>query len=472
MKKSAALASKILSTRSHKKEIVLEGNFPKQNNFVLDNARFISAQCSRRAGKTNGLALRFFRTMEKHPRQQCLYLALTRDSAFEIMWGVLKDFDEKYNIGGVFLESKLTYKHPNGASLKLMGADMPNFIKRIKGRKYPGIAIDEAQDFGTHLQSLIDDVLTPSTSDFEDGWLAVTGTPGPVPTGYFFEVTEQAKYGYSRHDWTLLENPHMPNPHEFIKTLMLQRGWTETHPSLLREYRNKWVKDTESLWIQYNEAACHYENLVDTQKWHYILGIDLGYKDADALAVVAYSDQGPETYLVEEVLKTKQGITELADLIKTLDTKYKFTKMVVDAGALGKKIVEEMRKRHHLPLIAAEKQQKQENVEYLNDAMRRGIFKAKASSTFAKDSYKIQIDWDKSTPDKIVTKKVFHSDIIDAVLYAFKVSPAYAYEAPVPKPIIGTQAHYDKLIEELEEAAEAHFLALEEAEKDQYNDDF
>ena len=44
------------------KPIALDPNFPKQNNFILDTSRYLVAQCSRRAGKTNGLAIRFFKT--------------------------------------------------------------------------------------------------------------------------------------------------------------------------------------------------------------------------------------------------------------------------------------------------------------------------------------------------------------------------------------------------------------------------
>ena len=41
-------------------------------------------------------------------------------------------------------------------------------------------------------------------------------------------------------------------------------------------------------------------------------------------------------------------------------------------------------------------------------------------------------------PDKKVVSDRFHSDIIDAVLYGFKESPAYAWEPPKIKPKEGT----------------------------------
>lgn len=427
------------------KPIELRAEFEAQNLFINDPSRYVVAQCSRRAGKTNGLAIRFFKTLERYPKAQCIYLGLTLDSARDIMWPVLQELNEKHQLGCTFVESKLTMTHPNGSKLKLLGADMKNFIKRLKGRKYPGVAIDEAQDFSSHLQSLVDDVLTPSIADYPDSWLALTGTPGPVPQGYFFDITQNRKFGYSFHSWTLLDNPYMPEPDKFIEDLKKKREWDDNHPTLLREWKNRWVLDVQSLWIQYNEKINHYIELptITPHKWNYIMGVDLGFKDADALAVLAWSEHHPNTYLVKEVINRKQGLTELVEQIQLLRSQYDISKIVIDEGGLGKKLAEEMRRQHSIPAEAADKLRKQENVEFLNDALRRGKFHAKSASKFAQDSYLVQIDWEKSSPNKIVIKKHPHSDIIDAVLYAFKCSPAFAYEAPPKKLIPGTKEWAD-----------------------------
>lgn len=442
--------------------IVLDNNFPEQRAFIEDPARYIDAQCSRRAGKTNGLALKYFKTMEKHPKSTCLYLALTNDSAKEILWPALLEIDEKYKIGCEFIESKLEVRHPNKSKLKLMGADLKNFIKRIKGRKYPGVGVDESQDFGSHLEKLVDDVLTPQISDYVDGWLALVGTPGPVPKGYFFDITQNKKYGFSHHSWTLFENPHMPNPRAFVEDLKKRKEWKEDNPTLRREWYNKWVLDVESLWVQYNEEVNHYQQLPTNHKWEYILGVDIGFKDADAIAVLAWSDTSDETYLVEEIIKTKQGITKLTKMIEDAQKKYNAYKIVMDEGGLGKKIAEDLRTRFAVPILPADKAHKQSNVEFLNDALRRGKFKAKGASRFAQDSYTIQIDWDKSTPSKIVIKKTFHSDIIDSVLYAFRESYSYAKkEDPPPSPAKGSKEHADQQSNEMFEQA------MEAAQKEQ-----
>lgn len=445
------------------KILQIDSKFPEQNRFIDDTSRQLAAQCSRRAGKSSGLARKFIKTMEKYPNETCVYLALTRDSARDIMLPVIQELEKLEKLGLEIVESKLLIKHPNGAKLKLYGADQKNFIKRLKGRKFPGIGVDEAQDFGNHLESLIDDVLTPCTADFEDGWLALTGTPGAIPKGYFFDVTQNGKYGFSVHKWTLIENPYMPNPEAFISWLMQKKDWPANHPTLLREYRNKWVLDTEALWIRYLADRNHYEEMPKNIQWNYILGVDIGFKDADALAVLAWSEDSDETYLVEELIEEKAGVTELANNINHLWKKYKTHKMVIDSGALGKKIAEELRRRHKLPLEDADKTRKQENVEFLNDELRTGRFKAKKDSRFAEDSYMVQVDWEKSTPDKLILKKTFHSDIIDAVLYGFKVSPAYAYQKDDKEKIkTGSPEDMQRQEDEMFETALEHHLEREQ----------
>ncbi len=437
------IARKVINDASVR-PIELNDNFPKQNAFILDPSRYIDAQCSRRAGKTSGLAYRFFKTMEKYPKSQCIYLGLTRDSAKGAMWPVLQEVNDRFKLGCTFTESKLTMKHPNGAILHIIGADMANFIKRLKGRKFPGVAIDESQDFGPHLESLIDDVLNPSISDYVDGWLAITGTPGPVPQGFFFEVTKNHKYGFSHHEWTLYDNPNMPNPRGFVEDLMKRKEWDTNHPTLLREWLNQWVLDVHSLWVRYNDNLNHYENLPQGHIWNYIIGVDIGFKDADAIAVLAWSETSKETYLVEELITSKQGISELVSQIDGLQKKYEAYKIVMDEGGLGKKIGEEIRRRFGCPLEPADKANKQDNIEFLNDDLRLGKFKAKKNSRFAQDSYLVQIDWLKSTPKRIVLKTAVHSDAIDATLYAYRESYAFTHKPEEPKIKYGSKEWADQ----------------------------
>ena len=275
--------------------------FGEQDAFVDDPSRFIAALCTRRAGKTNALARRFFKTLESHPGCFCPYIALTRESARNIMWDILHEHSEKTGIAATFTESNLTMTLKNGSRLQLFGADMQNFIRRLKGIKTPGAAVDEAQDFGPHITELVDTVLTPTIADYEDGWLALTGTPGPIPHGLFYEVTEQKKYGYSVHQWSILQNPYLPNAKAFLEDLRKKKVWDESHPTYQREWLGRWVLDLDALVFKYDEKINDFKILPEASKeWDYIIGCDIGHDDADAIAVIAWNPQLKESYLVEE----------------------------------------------------------------------------------------------------------------------------------------------------------------------------
>lgn len=442
---------------------IRDGTFPEQDRFVCDSSQRLAALCTRRAGKTNALALRFIRAMKRYPGATCRYIALTRDSAKEIMWPVLHEVNDRFKLGATFYEGNLSMELPNGGRLRLFGADMKNFIRRLKGVKSPAIAIDEAQDFGPHIEELIDDVLEPSLADYKDSWLALTGTPGPIPRGIFYEITEHGFADYSVHKWSLYQNPYMPNPKGFVEKLKKNKGWDDRHPTLLREYGGQWVLDLESLLVRYKPETNHYDHLPPGQ-YQYIMGIDLGFRDADAIAIIAWSESSKTCYLVEEVIMQKQGLTELVTQIETQRKKYEVAKLMIDEGGLGKKLAEEMRRRHHIPVQPADKARKMEACAFMNDALRQGLFKANKDSRFAQDSYRVQIDWEKSTPSRIVVKSAFHSDIIDAVLYAWRESPAYAYQAPAEKKPSVQQGFEPTCA--MEEAAYDHLMEQEQAQRE------
>lgn len=465
MSERLAILHKILRERAKEKtpglEVVrVEAPFPKQDAFVADESQFPVALCTRRAGKTVGLLRRYKKAMDTHPGSLCRYIALTRDSAKDIMWAEIEKMAdrEKWRL----VESKLTAIHQNGARLKLYGADQKNFVKRLRGVGSPATGIDEAQEFESqHLENLVDNILVPAMTDYSDAWLSLTGTPGPIPRGYFFEVTEHGKGDHSVHKWSLYENPHLPKAREFVDKLKAKHKWADDNPTLLREWMGQWVLDLKSLLIRYDHNINHFEGL-DPKNWETVMGIDMGFNDADAIAVLAWSEQDPCTYLVEELVMEKQGLTELVEQIQRLAAKWKAYKMVIDEGGLGKKLAEEMRRRHGVPVQPADKTRKFENIALLNDALRLGKLKANKASRFANDSYQVQVDWERTTPDKIVVKKGFHSDIIDAVLYAFRESPAFCYVEPKPGPKYGSKEWADQQVSEMEEAAEEFFKKQEE----------
>lgn len=452
--------------------------FAEQLAFVRDPSPNKLAVCSRRSGKTVACAADLIKTATENEGVVCLYITLSRNNAKKIIWREIKKINRDYKLGGEENLSELSVTFPNGSVIYLSGAKDTNEIEKFRGLALKLVYIDEAQSFREYIRELIDDVLAPALMDYS-GVLVLIGTPGPLPVGFFAEcagaVPGKEQPGWSRHEWSFWDNPFLPaksgkTHQEMLDRELRRRGASVQDPSIQREWFGRWVLDSDSLILHYAKDRNHYEQLpeIKPHRWNYILGIDLGFDDADALAVLAWSDAGPDTYLVEEKITTKQGITELTNQIELLRKKYDFSRMVIDAGGLGKKIAIEIQRQKHIPVQYAEKTLKMQNLAFLDDNLRSGRFKAKADSAFAQDCFLVEKDRDKTTPDKIVIKSSYHSDIVDAVLYAAKESPAFTYQEPKKKPKFGTKEYADAQQDAMFEAAIDHFTAQANKERGEY----
>ncbi len=431
--------------------------FPEQLAFIKDASQFKTAVCSRRAGKTIACAADLIDTALTYPDSVSLYITLSRVNASRIVWPELKKINTNYHLGGITNETQLSIKFPNGSTVYCSGAKHKQEIENFRGLALKKVYIDESQSFKDYIRDLIDDVIAKALFDYS-GTLCVIGTPGHVPSGYFYETTQNPDWKHFH--WTMFQNPHLSRKSgrsvmDMVLSDCKRMGVTIDHPKIQRECFGKWAVDTDSLILHYDAKLNDFTDLPALRgKWNYVIGVDVGHDDADAFAVIAWNEFDPRAYLVEETLKVKQGVTELGDEIERLIQKYNPMKIVMDTGGLGKKIAEEIRRRRSIPVLAAEKVRKMEYIELLNDALRTGRFLAHQKGEFATDCFLIERDMDKTTPDKIVISDRYHSDIVDAVLYAFREALHWLSipEEPVIPP--GTPEWMLKQEQEMLEAAE------------------
>lgn len=472
MRISKRTAQKELSKRSSTTSFDVRAFlFDKQLAFKEDSAPFKIAVCSRRSGKTVACAADLIDTALATPNVVCVYITLSRKSAKKIIWKELKEIDRNFKLNMRFDNTDLSASLDNGSIIYISGAKDATEIEKFRGLPIKKCYIDESQSFRSYIQTLIDDIIAPALMDYA-GTLCLIGTPGPVPAGYFYDCYSNTNV-WSKHTWTFFDNPFIASKSKTTHQALLDRelerkGVQVNDPSVQREWFGKWVMDSDSLLLKYNSAVNHYDTLPN-EKMTYMMGIDLGFVDADAIAVIGWHEKSKNVYLIEESVMDKQGLTELVTEIEQLRKKYDIAKLMIDEGGLGKKLAEEMRRRYHIPVQPAEKQRKMENIAFLNDALRTGRFLASKNSRFAQDSYLVEIDRDKSTPDKIKVKDNYHSDIIDAVLYAFKESPAFAYQPPEPKLQEGTKEYFKKLEEDMFQMSYEYAL---EASDEKKEDDF
>lgn len=430
--------------------------FKEQLAFINDPNPYATAVCSVRAGKTIACAADLVYTALNKPGTASLYITLARSNAKRIIWPELIKINEEYNLGARVNETDLSITFPNGSIIYCSGAKDKSEIEKFRGLALVLCYIDECQAFRAYIRDLVDDVIVKRLYDY-NGRLRLIGTPGPIPAGYFYECSVSKQWG--NHHWTLHNNPHIERKSgktvaDLIDQDCKRKGVTIDDPAIQRECFGRWSIDTNSLVFRYNSSRNHYDKLPETKhKWNYVIGIDLGFDDADAIAVMGWQDHSKSVFLIEENIQAKQGITALGYLISELISKYDPIRIVMDTGGLGKKIADEIRRRHQIPIQAAEKSRKFEFIELLNDALRTRVLYARNTSRFAQDTG--LVEWDKDvTNGRLKIKDNYHSDICDAVLYAYREALHWLESPEILKPKRGTKEYIQAEIEAMEKAAE------------------
>lgn len=392
------------------------------------------------------------------PYAHQVYVTLSLKNAKRLVWPALKRLNREYNLGGKPNDSEGYMRFPDlqgEPHIFLGGMKDAEEIEKIRGIEggVKRFVIDEAQSARPSiLRELIDDVIEPSLFDY-DGELTVIGTPGPVPAGYFYDIdVGKERDGWDHFFWSLRQNPWLAkksgkSTDVMIAELLARRKWSEEHPTFRREYLGEWVNDPDALVFKWNAQRNGIDALPDftTGGWRFVIGVDLGFSDADAIAVLGWRQHDDSVYLVAEYVRPKQGMTALMDELKKHVARWKPIKVVMDLGGLATKAVEDFRSQFQLPLHAADKNRKLDHIELLNDAMLTGRFKALRDSRMGQDSMLVQWDADKLAKGERKVARLPHSDIADAVLYAYMETRAH-FEKPAPPP--ARNEHVRRLYEE------------------------
>lgn len=135
--------------------------------------RFAKIVAHRRFGKTVGCINDKIRAaltnQRQYPPPRYSYVAPTYTQAKDIAWGYLKHYSAP--IPGIKTsESELWVEYPNGARIRLYGAD--NY-DRMRGLYNDGVTIDEPAQMDPRAWP---EVIRPTLSDY-NGWASFIGTP-------------------------------------------------------------------------------------------------------------------------------------------------------------------------------------------------------------------------------------------------------------------------------------------------------
>ncbi len=439
-----------LLRRQQSRVYLLDQDFKKQNDFIRDPAKLKAALCTRRAGKSYGAGLYLFEEALANPGVSCLYIALTRDSAKKIMVkDVLNPINRKFKIGARLNKTDLTYTCKNESVIYLLGADADEDEKeKLLGQKYKIVVIDESASYSVDLRDMVYRILKPAMADLM-GTIVMIGTPGNVTRGLYFDITTGVEKGWSVHKWSALDNPHIADliRDEMNELIANNPAIVET-PLWKQMYLGEWFIDTDKLVYKYSDLrnrALDLPALKGKAEWRYVLGVDLGFEDASAFSVCAYNDYETTLYIAHTFKKSKMDITDVANKIKELQKTYPIHEFIVDGA--NKQAVEEIKKRHGIPLKAAEKQGKADFIEIMNSEMIQGKIKVVASGDEGGLVEEWQsLVWDEKS-DKRVENPACPNHLSDATLYPWRYCYNYLSQRFTEKPEPTSEAAVDEFWE-------------------------
>ncbi len=418
--------------------------FIVQNKAIEDNSSLKAYNCTRRAGKSEGLAIEFLETVNRGDGN-CLYLGLTIGSAREIIWDTLKNKNEQFALGGKPHESRSEIYFPNKQKIKLMGADCSEKeMRKVLGQKYKKVCIDEAGSFTIDMKKLVYQICLPTVMDLS-GNIILSGTCEDIPLTFFESVTTGQEKGWSVHKWTTKDNPFVRDQFEKMIADILERNPQAINAAWFRShYLNEWCINEDMMIIKLVDDV-FIDRFEERKTPHeYVLGVDLGFNDASSFAVLGFHKYDERAIVIESRKETRLDFSQVAREISIFQKKYPFNKIMIDGA--NKQGVEFMRRKFLLPLTSAEKTDKATFLRLLRDDIIEGKVKiVKDRNNELVTEWK-QLKWKDEQREHEDPRCQNH--LSDATLYAWRECRHFYADKEIIAPSPYDEEYFDNKAEE------------------------
>lgn len=460
--------------------------FDKQKIVVDAKTRTLALLAGRRGGKTVVAGAKLFLEALRNPRSISLYLALSRNSAEDIMWPEIREWGRRLNIpDDCFNDSRLRVYLPNGSRIIVTGTDDTATIERWRGTKLACAIVDECgSQPDSILTSLVRDILRPALVDLQgDLWLI--GTPGFVADGYWFHLTNPERNSKTPlfSDWNILNNPHIPHAAQELRDILESEGWIAPpdicailgipvkvdekgiplapSAAFMREWLGRWCIDLGELVYPYSDLLCGIDslpthntagNFLDPELWRFVIGVDVGVVDDTAIGVVAAHPDDSRDFIVSTEKHSRMLTNALADRLRELRLQYKGAPIIIDSGGMGKYHATDVQERYGIGVIAAEKTEKASHVRLYRERMQAGkvaILRGECNDVI-RDEY-TRIPWDKK---KLLPKEGSTDHAADCILYAWRYLSHFTVKDTAVKPKRGSAEWHKLVAKEIQEKME------------------
>jgi hypothetical protein len=300
----------------------------------LETHRFCVLVAHRRLGKTvlsvNHLIKRAI--TDRKERGMYAYLAPFRNQAEQIAWGYLKHYTSQIPAISIN-EQKLSILLPNGATIRIFGADNPD---ALRGMYFDGVVIDEVAQIKPTLWG---EVIRPALSD-RKGWAAFIGTPKGI--NLFSQIYDQALNLMSKGDpdWCAMlysvEQTHVIDEKE-LAALKVEMSENEFRQEFLCDFSA--AQDNGLIPIDDIRAAANkFYRESEYMGAPLIYGIDVARFGSDASVI--FKRRGLVAF--EPIVIRKFDNMALADRIAVEMAKEKPEAVFIDSGA-GQGVIDRLR---------------------------------------------------------------------------------------------------------------------------------
>lgn len=450
-------AAAAMRTRGQHWRPLLEGDsFPKQWDYITSTARFKTLKCSRRAGKTSGTVRRVFKQITERPGFRVLYINLTATNAEQQFFKPLLEMLKARGVQHRPDNNDLMIYVGNGSYVRAMGCDNVGEVKTKLGDFWDEIYVDEMQSYSDDvLVDLVDRAALPTLIDHK-GSMTCMGTPAVTKAGYWYRLYKTSKWIHFF--WTLLDNPHIQSTLADIIEQYDQRGIKPTDIIFRREVGGEDVVDPEAVVFKYESPRNDLPAVMSTTKrwsmlstdnmrtftetmriepnhpaWRYVVGMDMGFSDHDAIVVLGWRTDDPEHHLYEVFTWQERHLDylKMADVYKRVVEHYMPVEVCIDTGGHGaRKIVESLKAAFGAFKYRLKPASLLDSISLLNDEFRSGRLLVDHDGLVAHDANLVV--W-KEGKHEVEISESFHSDVMAACRYAHSCAYHYVSEAPAPE---------------------------------------
>lgn len=432
--------------RRSKRKALVNNLHPGQRRIVdaMENCRFIGIRSARRWGKTEGL-LRIGLDLADRLNGRCVYLAMYRTNAKSIAWPIANELNQY--LGWSANQVELSLNGPGQRQLIIMGADRPDLARLLRGWKNCVVIIDEAQSWGIDLEDFCNSILRHTLTDMR-GYLLVAGTPGFDDTGFFCRITSDNQPGWTSIVGETLENPYTSiQQKEEMDEILKYNSNANKEPWWLREYEGKWVSDNRNLVYPFSANNIIY-NWTDLNKKK-ILAIDWG-STAESAFVVGEFDINIDNKLtyIDAFQQANMSLNDYVRVINDFRTRHNPILTVADPGGTNKALTNEIITRCNIPIINAEKVDKEAAIAAMIREMSLNMIQVVSPQCEPLlDCWK-KLQWVKNNKGEREEKGANH--LADAALYVRRAAWNYIFKPKAPP-----ETEEQKMLRQIREQHEA-----------------